>query len=169
MSSSNQNYFKRNHNKNGKRHSRKNKLGRETDDQIFNMLIGPTKSPVIVQEDEPAKYYSPKKKYSSTRKTSSNLPTANNSKIQTPKGSIDITNETQGQIANIDNGNLQKIVSEKLSKRKWSRDSSGDEYYQPPSNSGFKSKADDLKIKYKTELCKYYEINGTCKFGDNVR
>ena len=117
MSSSNQNYFKRNHNKNGKRHSRKNKLGRETDDQIFNMLIGPTKSPVIVQEDEPAKYYSPKQKYSSTRKTSSNLPTANNSKIQTPKGSIDITNETQGQIANIDNGNLQKIVSEKLSKR----------------------------------------------------
>ena len=169
MSSSNQNYFKRNHNKKGKRHSRKNKLGRETDDQIFNMLIGPTKSPVIVQEDEPAKYYSPKKKYSSTRKTSSNLPTANNSKIQTPKGSIDITNETQGQIANIDNGNLQKIVSEKLSKRKWSRDSSGDEYYQPPSNSGFKSKADDFKIKYKTELCKYYEINGTCKFGDNVR
>ena len=61
MSSSNQNYFKRNHNKKGKRHSRKNKLGRETDDQIFNMLIGPTKSPVIVQEDEPAKYYSPKK------------------------------------------------------------------------------------------------------------
>ena len=33
----------------------------------------------------------------------------------------------------------------------------------------FKSKADDYKIKYKTELCKYYEINGCCKFGDNVR
>ena len=33
----------------------------------------------------------------------------------------------------------------------------------------FKSKADDFKIKYKTELCKYYEINGFCKFGDSVR
>lgn len=170
MSSSNQNYFKRNHYKNGKRHSKKNKLGRETDDQIFNMIIG-TKSPVVLQEDDPGKYYSPKRKYSSKRKTLSNLPTANNSKIETPKGSIDITNEVQSQIANIDNGNLQKIVSEKLSKRKWSRDSSGsnDEYYQAPSNSNFKSKADDFKIKYKTELCKYYEINGTCKFGDNVR
>ena len=30
----------------------------------------------------------------------------------------------------------------------------------------FKSTASDFKIKYKTELCKYYEINGYCKFGD---
>ena len=30
----------------------------------------------------------------------------------------------------------------------------------------FKSTATDFKIKYKTELCKYYEINGYCKFGD---
>ena len=30
----------------------------------------------------------------------------------------------------------------------------------------FKSTAADFKIKYKTELCKYYEINGYCKFGD---
>ena len=169
MSSSNQNYFEKTHYKNGKRHSKKSKI-HETDDQIFNMLIGPTKSPIVIQDEEPTKYYSPKRKYSSRRKTSSNLPTANNSKIQTPKGSIDITNEAQSQISNIDNGNLQKIVSEKLSKRKWSRDSSGsnDEYYQTSSNS-FKSKANDFKIKYKTELCKYYEINGTCKFGDNVR
>lgn len=27
----------------------------------------------------------------------------------------------------------------------------------------------DFKIKYKTEKCKYWEINQTCKFGDNVR
>ena len=31
----------------------------------------------------------------------------------------------------------------------------------------YKSNANDFKIKYKTELCKYYEINGFCKFGDN--
>ena len=30
----------------------------------------------------------------------------------------------------------------------------------------FKSTAADFKVKYKTELCKYYEINGYCKYGD---
>ena len=30
----------------------------------------------------------------------------------------------------------------------------------------FKSTATDFKIKYKTELCKYFEINGSCKYGD---
>ena len=31
----------------------------------------------------------------------------------------------------------------------------------------FKGKASDFKIKYKTELCKYYELTGYCKFGEN--
>ena len=31
----------------------------------------------------------------------------------------------------------------------------------------FKGKASDFKIKYKTELCKNYEMTGTCKFGDS--
>lgn len=31
----------------------------------------------------------------------------------------------------------------------------------------FKSTASDFKIKYKTELCKYFEINGYCKYGEN--
>ena len=31
----------------------------------------------------------------------------------------------------------------------------------------FKSTAKDFKIKFKTELCKYYEINGYCKYGDS--
>ena len=31
----------------------------------------------------------------------------------------------------------------------------------------FKSTAADFKVKYKTELCKYYEINGHCKYGDS--
>ena len=30
----------------------------------------------------------------------------------------------------------------------------------------FKGEAKDFTIKYKTELCKYYEINGYCKYGD---
>ena len=32
--------------------------------------------------------------------------------------------------------------------------------------SPFKGEAKDFKIKYKTELCKYYECNGFCKYGD---
>ena len=30
----------------------------------------------------------------------------------------------------------------------------------------FKGEAKDFKIKYKTELCKFFEIDGKCKFGD---
>ena len=30
----------------------------------------------------------------------------------------------------------------------------------------FKGEAKDFKIKYKTELCKYFEIDGHCKYGD---
>ena len=30
----------------------------------------------------------------------------------------------------------------------------------------FKGEAKDFKVKYKTELCKFYEIDGKCKFGD---
>ena len=31
----------------------------------------------------------------------------------------------------------------------------------------YKTNSNDFKIKYKTELCKYYEINGNCKYGNN--
>ena len=34
-------------------------------------------------------------------------------------------------------------------------------------NPNFKGKASDFKIKYKTELCKFYEMTGKCKYGDN--
>ena len=34
-------------------------------------------------------------------------------------------------------------------------------------NTYYKGNASDFKIKYKTELCKYFEINGHCKYGDN--
>ena len=34
-------------------------------------------------------------------------------------------------------------------------------------NSNFKGKASDFKIKYKTELCKFYEMTGKCRYGNN--
>lgn len=59
-----------------------------------------------------------------------------------------------------------------FNKRKFSRDSSNestsnDESIKTP-NMFSKNKVDNFKVKYKTELCKFFEINGTCKFGDNV-
>ena len=39
--------------------------------------------------------------------------------------------------------------------------------YPGNNNSNFKGKASDFKIKYKTELCKFYEMTGKCKYGDN--
>ena len=38
--------------------------------------------------------------------------------------------------------------------------------YKNKKQGPFKSTASDFKIKYKTELCKYFEINGYCKYGD---
>ena len=67
---------------------------------------------------------------------------------------------------------IYKKTYPKQSTRKDSRDSdnysTSNEDYPSSTSNHFKSKADDFKIKYKTELCKYYEINGYCKFGDNV-
>jgi hypothetical protein len=31
-----------------------------------------------------------------------------------------------------------------------------------------KKKSHDFKIKFKTEICKFWSIDGTCNFGDNV-
>ena len=38
--------------------------------------------------------------------------------------------------------------------------------FQKKNRIPFKCDAKDFKIKYKTELCKYFEINGYCKYGD---
>lgn len=78
---------------------------------------------------------------------------------------------------------INNSLYKKFNSRKYSRDSANDstsyeDFYEkevvmvstPPRQKNkvpFKSNASDFKIKYKTELCKYFEINGTCKFGDN--
>ena len=52
--------------------------------------------------------------------------------------------------------------TEKKIKKKTAKKNKKKQIKQP-----FKSNASDFKIKYKTELCKYFEINGYCKYGDN--
>ena len=39
--------------------------------------------------------------------------------------------------------------------------------HQINTSTNFKGKASDFKIKYKTELCKFYEMTGKCKYGEN--
>ena len=60
-------------------------------------------------------------------------------------------------INNVQNNSKPKIIKNKFSQQ------------NKPKNKikgKFKSTATDFKIKYKTELCKYFEINGYCKYGD---
>ncbi len=49
-----------------------------------------------------------------------------------------------------------------------SNEDNSNEQFQNYGINQYKPKASDFKIKYKTELCKYFEINGFCKFGDSV-
>lgn len=72
-----------------------------------------------------------------------------------------------------DGGTDENYYPRKFKNRKYTCDSandstSNDEAHCSPINTQ-KTKEDNFKIKYKTELCKYFEINGKCKFGDNVR
>ena len=53
----------------------------------------------------------------------------------------------------LQNSNKKKTFPKKNKKKKGNK-------------SPFKGEAKDFKIKYKTELCKYYECNGYCKYGD---
>ena len=75
------------------------------------------------------------------------------------------------------NINEKPFYSKYYRKRKYSKDSETDSTSNEDKEekniilskvkTPYKSNANDFKIKYKTELCKYYEINGYCKFGDN--
>ena len=42
-----------------------------------------------------------------------------------------------------------------------------DDYFENPNKDEEEQKEVENQKKYRTELCKYYEINGRCKFGEN--
>ena len=76
--------------------------------------------------------------------------------------SKDSTNEinTSEEYLETNNNNINNINKNKNKVNKQKK--------QKKRNKGkFKSTAADFKVKYKTELCKYYEINGYCKYGDS--
>jgi hypothetical protein len=74
--------------------------------------------------------------------------------------SKDSTNELipSEECAENDNKNKNKKENKKNNKK---------QKKQKKKKGKFKSTAADFKVKYKTELCKYFEINGYCKYGES--
>ena len=95
------------------------------------------------------------------------------------------SSQAEEQLKNKFDINAKKFQKKyKFNSRKYSKDSSNlstsnedfteTEYNfsfnkanNPSTTTNFKGKASDFKIKYKTELCKFYELTGECKYGDN--
>ena len=123
--------------------------------------------------------------YSTNNQIKNNIKTNNNLKVnksnnpnqyqtkQNPKKIIPHFNKTYDKEDNLINTKYQKPQNQKITYRKYSKDSEDstsnedkEEIFQNKKTT-YKSNSNDFKIKYKTELCKYYEINGYCKYGDN--
>jgi hypothetical protein len=78
--------------------------------------------------------------------------------IEDSKDSANELNKSKEYLETPKNKNKNKFNKNKNKKQKKNQATA-----QPGK---FKSTAADFKVKYKTELCKYFEINGSCKYGD---
>ena len=110
-------------------------------------------------------------------------PSHNSQKCKVPNSNRDIYYpkiEKEKQVKKLKNlynkkNHLKDYFSEskyqKVKNRKDSKDSekstSHEDIEENSPKQPYKTNSNDFKIKYKTELCKYYEINGYCKYGDN--
>lgn len=115
-----------------------------------------------------------KRKFSS----SSNLPTANNSfhtNISSPEHDKNVNlEEYKGLVPNY--GNSQSRSGKRGIRKPSDCDSAEAEINSVSSlNTSVtggvnpkQKKSDDFKVKFKTEKCKFYEIDKHCKFGENV-
>ena len=82
------------------------------------------------------------------------------SKIKSRKNSKD----TEGySTSNEEQNEKIKVKKNKKNGKKINKFSNESKRNKEP----YKTNAFDFKKKYKTELCKYFEINGYCKYGDN--
>ncbi len=70
------------------------------------------------------------------------------------------TNELEPSEIPLENTNKTK-------NKKNNNNKSNKQKKQKKKNGKFKSTAADFKVKYKTELCKYFEINGYCQYGES--
>ena len=130
---------------------------------------------LVTHISSPSKIYSPNNKFIKSEEKSNNkfdmsFPDMNYNQIDlnSRKESKDSTNDSisyedyyENDYNQINNNNTNQINNINI-KNKFSQQNK----YKSKKQGPFKSTASDFKIKYKTELCKYYEINGYCKYGD---
>ena len=130
---------------------------------------------LVTHISSPSKIYSPNNKFIKSEEKSNNkfdmsFPDMNYNQIDlnSRKESKDSTNDSisyedyyENDYNQINNNNNNQINNINI-KNKFSQQNK----YKSKKQGPFKSTASDFKIKYKTELCKYYEINGYCKYGD---
>jgi hypothetical protein len=130
---------------------------------------------LVTHISSPSKIYSPNNKFIKSEEKSNNkfdmsFPDMNYNQIDlnSRKESKDSTNDSisyedyyENDYNQINNNNNNRINNINI-KNKFSQPNK----YKSKKQGPFKSTASDFKIKYKTELCKYYEINGYCKYGD---
>ena len=86
-------------------------------------------------------------------------------KITIPMGNPHINNRKNSAGAE-SYSTCDEMSPEKLQKNKNKKTFPKKNKKKKGNKSPFKGEAKDFKIKYKTELCKYYECNGYCKYGD---
>ena len=130
---------------------------------------------LVTHISSPSKIYSPNNKFIKSEEKSNNkfdmsFPDMNYNQIDlnSRKESKDSTNDSisyedyyENDYNQINNNNNNQINNINI-KNKFSQQNK----YKSKKQGPFKSTASDFKIKYKTELCKYFEINGYCKYGD---
>ena len=152
MSSTSRNsYFKKQYQK-GK--SGIKSYNKYNENEVFNKIINETSSSKKDNQNKSNiqseyKIYLKEENYNNkSNKNFNKFSDKNNRKFSGDSANESTSNEDNNEITKFPNNKINNKTKEKTT---------------------FKSKADDFKIKYKTELCKYYEINGCCKFGDNVR
>ena len=101
--------------------------------------------------------------------SSSNLPTANNSFHTT------ISSPEQDEYQYIAYSRNRRPVGKHNNRKISNADSDLDSIEHSEMNllcggsaTNNKKKSDDFKIKFKTEMCKFWELDAVCKYGDNV-
>jgi hypothetical protein len=119
----------------------------------------------IDETQESAKSF--KTKYNSPIRVNQKITThslANTSTLNTPKQQLVSKKlSTPGSLRkysdNCDSNDETKSISSIKTK---------DSFYSKTPGDNAK-KSNDFKVKYKTEICKYWDINKFCRFGDNVK
>ena len=81
-----------------------------------------------------------------------------------PKSYKNLENEIKSKRKNSENSTGDESSQEKKNKKKKNKKNKKNK--KEKNNAQFKGEAKDFKIKYKTELCKFFEIDGKCQFGD---